>query len=701
MITEVKKNNIERLGVRAESQFQIKATGKAFRILSDGLYSDKIRAIIRELSCNAYDAHVLHGNADVPFEIQLPNKLDPTFRIRDFAMGLSNRDIKSLYTTYFESTKTESNDFTGCLGLGSKSPFSYVESFMVTSYYRGFKRVYSAFLNEDDTPTIALLWRGKTDEPSGLEVSFSVNHYDFYDFESKAKQVLSVFPVTPKILGSDIEITNIHKDGYKMQGDGWGLRMDNGSARAIMGNVAYPLSDFAGVCDSLEPSHKSLLGSVPIDIYFDMGTLEMAASREYLSYKKSRNHIIVSRLDNIIEEIRNKVFEDVKNCPNLWEARIMIHDLIKGGYNQLRSILEGHTFEWGGEKVVGSNYIEIAGDSVVRYKVKDYYNRRSGYYDKKVTKYVTSVIEASHDAVIFWNDIQSGWNKRCRQFALENEDLTVYLLKVSSSDLEDAKDILGGAEIRPVSSIKLNKNVSISNGTNPLNTTKVMKYKDSCSRVASNYWEKADIDISIAGIYVIIDRYKIDGEFANRYIERFKSCLVDIQEDADFDIIGVRWKDREKLVKNGWVTLSSYVNSKAESYFEKNKLADCINANRAMDEISRYHSSTIRIINNFNIDTDLFKGFVDLYNEMKDLSERHSNINNLNYIARSLGIEIENSTKDYYKELSDKIHFIHTRYPLLSVIEGYRLNDNFDAVRDYIMGIDLMEEGEELEKKVA
>ena len=58
-------------------EFRIRNSAKAFNILSSGLYANKIRAIIRELSCNAVDSHVAAGKADVPFEIHLPNSLDP------------------------------------------------------------------------------------------------------------------------------------------------------------------------------------------------------------------------------------------------------------------------------------------------------------------------------------------------------------------------------------------------------------------------------------------------------------------------------------------------------------------------------------------------------------------------------------------------------------------------------------------------
>ena len=44
-------------GTMKTTAFQINATAHMFRILSDGLYSDKVRAVIREVSCNAYDSH--------------------------------------------------------------------------------------------------------------------------------------------------------------------------------------------------------------------------------------------------------------------------------------------------------------------------------------------------------------------------------------------------------------------------------------------------------------------------------------------------------------------------------------------------------------------------------------------------------------------------------------------------------------------
>src|SRR5438309_316787 len=115
---------IERGSLRHETSYRIKQDPRAFKILSAHIYSNKILAIIRELSSNAYDAHVAAGTAHLPFNVHLPNALEPHFSIRDFGTGLDRDSILHIYTTYFESTKTDTNEQIGCLGLGSKTPFS-------------------------------------------------------------------------------------------------------------------------------------------------------------------------------------------------------------------------------------------------------------------------------------------------------------------------------------------------------------------------------------------------------------------------------------------------------------------------------------------------------------------------------------------------------------------------------------------------
>ena len=96
---------VEFSGEVAVGDFAIKTSATAFAILSSGLYSNKYEAILRELGCNAYDSHVEAGIPEKPFTVHLPTRLNPIFSVRDYGVGLDQKQVMGLYTTYFESTK--------------------------------------------------------------------------------------------------------------------------------------------------------------------------------------------------------------------------------------------------------------------------------------------------------------------------------------------------------------------------------------------------------------------------------------------------------------------------------------------------------------------------------------------------------------------------------------------------------------------
>ena len=273
-------------------EFRIRNSAKAFNILSSGLYANKVKAIIRELSCNAIDSHTAAGSKE-PFEVHLPTSLEPWFAIRDFGTGLSHDQVTKIYTTYFESTKTASNEFIGALGLGSKSPFSYTDNFTVTAIQDGRKGIYSAFINNEGVPSIALMNDEQVTEPNGVEVKFSVNdRYDFSKFADEANSVYRWFPVLPTITGNVIAI---HRPTYESENIIPGVHSLGDSKRslALMGNIAYPI-DVPQKESALEGLHHLLNCGLVME--FGIGELDFQASREGLSY-----------IPLTIDSIRNKL----------------------------------------------------------------------------------------------------------------------------------------------------------------------------------------------------------------------------------------------------------------------------------------------------------------------------------------------------------------------------------------------------------
>jgi hypothetical protein len=303
-------------------EFRIRNSAKAFSILSSGLYANKIRAVIRELSCNAVDSHAAAGNVTTPFDVHLPNTLEPHFSIRDYGTGLSHEQVTNIYTTYFESTKTNSNAFIGALGLGSKSPFSYTDNFTVTAIQNGRKGIYTAFINEAGVPSIAQMMEEATDEPSGVEVKFAVNdRYDFDKFRQEARIVYTHFSLKPVISGNgDFGFVNVEYESRDIVPGVHSYKTSRSSV-AIMGNIAYPIE--VPAADQSIGDLRNLLGC-GLEMHFGIGELDFQASREGLSYIPSTVAAIKAKLEQINTALAVVIAKEADAIENLWDRAVFL-----------------------------------------------------------------------------------------------------------------------------------------------------------------------------------------------------------------------------------------------------------------------------------------------------------------------------------------------------------------------------------------
>lgn len=312
-------------------EFRIRNSAKAFSILSSGLYANKIRAIIRELSCNAIDSHTAAGKLQTPFDIHLPNTLEPWFSIRDYGTGLTHDQVTNLYTTYFESTKTDSNAFIGALGLGSKSPFSYTDNFTVTAVKDGIRGIYTAFINEVGVPSIALMTQGKTTEPNGVEVKFSVNSQsDYQKFITEAKQVYKYFKLRPIVSGCDrFEFEDVKYNTKNLSPGIHRVEHNTNYSKqsvAIMGNIEYPIQVPESEAKAL--GDLGLMLNCGLVIEFGIGQLDFQASREGLSYVGITLQSIKSKLTLLRDDLLIKITTEANKLDNLWNRAIYLAEKI-------------------------------------------------------------------------------------------------------------------------------------------------------------------------------------------------------------------------------------------------------------------------------------------------------------------------------------------------------------------------------------
>lgn len=437
-------NIIEKSGNFEESKFSIEASSKAFFILSDGLYSNKILAVVRELSTNAYDSHVDAGKSNIPFDVHLPTAIEPVFFIRDYGTSMSHESCMQLYTTYFRSTRNNSNDAVGCLGLGSKAPFAYADSFTVEAYLDGIKRIYNAYKNEDGSPVFSLMHETITDEPNGIKVSIQVNSSDTRRFCEEAKRVYEFFNVKPNFVGEKIVFDKIEK---VLSGNGWYFDDNANSNLIIMGQIAYPLDHHQLISDGDNKVSKFIQYSNGLRIFVKIGDVDITPSRESLSYSKDTKVNIRNMINNITNEITSKIEEQIKSQPSLFKARIkyaQISDQCSSIKNAVESLQK--SISWNDIKL----FDNIINESInIKNKISVTMLHKSTYR-KKITNTndIDSIIFKSQMKIIV-DDLNRGGLSRIKQKMRDTYgEQNYYVYKLRDNETVDSNalyGILGGA----------------------------------------------------------------------------------------------------------------------------------------------------------------------------------------------------------------------------------------------------------------
>ena len=371
-------------------EFRIRNSAKAFNILSSGLYANKIRAIIRELSCNAVDSHVAAGRADTPFDIHLPTQLEPWFAIRDYGVGLNHNQVINIYTTYFESTKTDSNDYIGALGLGSKSPFSYTDNFTVTAIKDGVKGIYSAFINDAGIPSIAKMGEEETTEPAGVEVKFSVNdRWDFDKFYLEARQVYKWFKLRPVITSAnDFTFSDV---SYKEQNIIPGVHLDGerNSSTAVMGNIAYPIE----VPNTDDLGEVAMLLHCGLIMEFDIGELDFQASREGLSYIPETVAAIKRKLEAVNAVLLDKIANEANAIKNDWDRAVFLNQQAEIRLYKAAVIKYINDYKFN-LVLHDDHYVRLAPFKITEAELKKKFNMQMRGFEKRRGDNVCSTIKA-------------------------------------------------------------------------------------------------------------------------------------------------------------------------------------------------------------------------------------------------------------------------------------------------------------------
>lgn len=307
-----------------EKAFGILANNKMFGILSSKIYTDKIMAPIRELSCNAFDANT-EANSDEPIHVHLPTYDEPWFSVEDSGNGMDSHEIEDLYTTYGYSSKTASNKFVGCLGLGSKSPFAYTDRFSIVSRKCGVEYSYQCMI-ENAMPKLIKFNEEKTDLPSGTKIEFPVSFSDIYSFTGKCSNFYSNFNPKP-VFSSHIDLT----DPFNFNNFNIFISDDLHSRYVLMGNVLYEynISNFDAESEEDELCEfKSIFRNINTVLKCEIGDIDIAVSREFVEMTERSKRFIAKAHLEYVKKVKEE-FEEGCDDENVINRAKKIYALSK------------------------------------------------------------------------------------------------------------------------------------------------------------------------------------------------------------------------------------------------------------------------------------------------------------------------------------------------------------------------------------
>jgi hypothetical protein len=540
----------------------------------------------------------------------------------------------------------------------------------------GAKNTYSCYIDSDGSPQLQPFGSIETDEPNGLEVTFPVKTDDFQNFRKEAENVFRPFLVHPEIKGNN----QYSKKEFNIltESNDWQLvettseyRWNRETIRvAVQGNIEYPL-DISILRHKLSQKAKTIVDE-DYRLFFEIGELDIAASREGLGYDDMTINNIVAKIEKMADEIEEIHNKHIQSFETAYEARKYIRKL-----HSQSSIYNDFKFFYNDEEIDSS--VELSSDD----EIVKYFQKRRGYVSRDELKntYSTRKFNISLTNTIF---VLNDNNKKTRAISkarsLVQNDTIVYLV-------QDIKTIikLGNPEYIKASDIELEK-TSVSSKTSGSFFKKYIDIAYSGSQWNYSYdtAENINLDLSKKFFYVRLNGGSpSDSVYSLNIVAKYLNL---IPEGTCIYGVQTRHTTTAKFKAYKGVDFVEYVIKKLKSKNTFKKSFSILRDDFIYRSIDNMYSSYSRLLENTEFirklrDISPDNLFIKISEDYERTSKQKNNITaNLNNIAANYNIELPSFE---YNEVEEVI----SKYPMIKEVGWCPGTQNS---LDYIQGQDLL-----------
>jgi hypothetical protein len=469
-----------------------------------------------------------------------------------------------------------------------------------------------------------------------------------------------------------------------------------------MGNVAYPL----------DPSSvKNLMGDdfyvlrMPVAIRFDLGALEVAASREGLGYDDRTSANILAKVQDIAQSMYHSISTQIGTAKSKYYAHLIYHEIFGSSTTygrSLRNVMTTKEFKWYGIRI-NSDGMSVDLSQIYQSTLSNTANTLSGIkrivpedqrtvHRVKRSNYVRFEQLCNRQQIIIFDDVVAAGTNRVKNWLNSNTKYKNFQVTICGKPSmgftwDNLADKLGNPPI--IWTSKLPKPPKVTKAAKETRPVTVMLYKDGWFRIRKE--DNITLDPTVGGYYVNFNgRRFIDSNNNGIDIGDIRTYAMGLDLiNRDTKIYVAKGQVYKKLKKlPNWIDFIDHIKSKTNELVrsiadEANNLATKNYFNQVKHKIGLSNLSRY----NWDIrDTEsTMRHVLDMYRKFEAVSQRvtdSTNVSRVASLAMHLNIIMPRGVHDPDIELMIKM--VRERYPLLSVIPADYWTNNFKHVNHYV-----------------